>query len=169
MFTTAHAIARLTLDSEPGDYIGQGRKSDITYRTDHGHTISADIFRRLPDGTPAQLRWILYRISNRENQYASVSFGTEALNIPIMLGDYPQARRSDFATSGFAGLEVSFQDRSPNQVFGSFTIREVTFTTPDPLQILIPLQILTFDAEFLQRSENPNAPALRGQFQYRLL
>jgi len=169
MFTPARAIARLTLDSEPGDYIGQGRRFDITYRTDRGHTISADIFRRLPDGTPAQLRWILDSSSNIENQYASVSFGTEALDIPIMRRDYPQARRPDFATSGFAGLEVSFQNRSANQVFGSFTIQEATFTTPDPLQSWIPLQILTFDAEFLQRSENPNAPALRGQFQYRLL
>jgi hypothetical protein len=170
MFTTARAsFARLTLDSEPGDYIGQGSRFDITYETNRGDTISADIFRRLPDGTPAQLLWILYGSSNLENKYASISFGTDALDIPIMLGDYPEARRSGFATSGFAGLEVSFQNRCSNQVFGSFTIREVTFTTPDPLRILTPLQILTFDAEFLQRSESPNAPALRGQFQYKLL
>jgi len=169
MFTAARAIARLTLDSEPGDYIGQGSRVDITYDTNRGDTIFAEIFRRLPDGRPAQLRWELYGSSNLENKYASVSFGTDALDIPIMLGKYPEARRSAFATSGFAGLEISFQNRGSNQVFGSFTIREVTFTEPDPLQNLIPLKILNFDAEFLQRSESPNAPALRGEFQYKLL
>jgi hypothetical protein len=163
MFTTARAsFAHLSLDSEPGDYIGQGNRFDITYNTSHGDIICANIFSRLSDGSPAQLHWILYGSSILENKYASVSFGTDALGIPIMNRVYPEARRPAFATSGFAGLEVSFQDRGSNQVFGSFTIRDVTFITN-------PLQILTFDAEFLQRSESPTAPALRGQFQYRLL
>jgi hypothetical protein len=70
-----------------------------------------------------------------------------------------EARRSAFAPPGFAGLDVGFQGRGSNQVFGSFTINKVTFT-PDLLQIL------TFDAEFLQRSERPSAPALRGRFQF---
>ena len=170
MFTTARAsFAHLSLDSEPGDYIGQGNRFDITYNTSHGDIICANIFSRLSDGSPAQLHWILYGSSILENKYASVSFGTDALGIPIMNRVYPEARRPAFATSGFAGLEVSFQDRGSNQVFGSFTIREVTFTEPDPLQNLIPLKILNFDAEFLQRSESPNAPALRGEFQYKLL
>ena len=170
MFTTDRgSFARLTLDSEPGDYIGQGSKFDITYETNCGDTICADIFSRLSDGSPAQLRWDLYGSSKPDDKYASVSFGTDALGIPIKPGVYPEVRRSAFAPLGFAGLEISLLSRGSNQVFGSFTIREVTFTTPDPLRILTPLQILTFDAEFLQRSESPNAPALRGQFQYKLL
>jgi hypothetical protein len=158
--TAAHAdFARLTLDSEPRDYIGLGNRFDITYDTNRGDSISAQIRRRLSDGSPAELLWVLDRFSTPENEFALVFFGTDALGIPIGSGVYPEARRADFAPLGFAGLDVSFQNRGSNEVFGSFTINEVTFT-PDLLQIL------TFDAEFLQRSENPAAPALHGRFQF---
>jgi hypothetical protein len=153
------AFARLTLDSEPRDYIGLGNRFDITYDTNRGDTISAQIRRRLSDNSPTELDWGLDRWSTPENEYASVYFGTDALGIPIRAGVYPEARRAAFAPLGFAGLDVAFQNRGSNQVFGSFTINEVTFT-PDLLQIL------TFDAEFLQRSESPSAPALRGRFQF---
>jgi hypothetical protein len=158
--TAARAgFARLTLDSEPGDYIGQGKKFDLTYDTNRGDTIFAQIPPLLSDGSPVKLSWVLDRLSTPENEFASVSFGTDALGILIGSGIYPEARRTDFAPPGFAGLDVGFQNRGSNQVFGSFTINEVTFT-PDLLQIL------TFDAEFLQRSESPTAPALRGRFQF---
>jgi hypothetical protein len=153
------ALARLTLDSEPRDYIGLGNRFDITYDTNRGDTISPQIWPRLPDNSPAKLDWLLNRLSTPENEYASVSFGTNELGIPIGPGVYPEARRADFAPLGFAGLDVSFQNRGANEIFGSFTINEVTFT-PDLSQIL------TFDAEFLQRSESPTAPALRGRFQF---
>ncbi|MBD2260104.1 hypothetical protein [Pseudanabaena sp. FACHB-2040] len=158
--TVARAdFARLMLDSEPGDYIGSGNTFDITYDTNLGDSISAEIRRSLSDGSPAELLWVLDRSSTPENEFALVFFGTDALGIPIQPGFYPEARRADFAPPGFAGLDISFQNRGSNQVFGSFTINEVTFT-PDRSQIL------TFDAEFLQRSESPTAPALRGRFQF---
>ena len=153
------AFARLTLDSEPRNYIGQGNRFDITYDTKRGDTIFAQISRRLSDRSPAELSWVLDSFSTAENDLAFVHFGTDALGIPIRRGVYFQARRSAFAPLGFAGLDVSFQNRGSNEVFGNFTINEVTFT-PDLLQIL------TFDAEFLQRSESPSAPALRGRFQF---
>ena len=153
------AFVRLTLDSEPGDYIGLGKKFDITYDTNRGDSISAQIRSRLSDGSPAELNWNLDRLSTPENELAYVDFGTNALGIPIGPGVYPEARRAAFAPPGFAGLDVGFQNRGSNEVFGSFTINEVTFT-PDLLQIL------TFDAEFLQRSGSPTAPALRGRFQF---
>jgi hypothetical protein len=153
------AFARLTLDSEPRDYIGLGNRFDITYDTNRGDTISAQIRRRLSDNSPTELDWGLDRWLTPENEFASVYFGTSALGIPIRAGVYPEARRAGFAPLGFAGLDVTFQNRGSNEVFGSFTINEVTFT-PDLSQIL------TFDAEFLQRSESPTAPALRGRFQF---
>jgi hypothetical protein len=153
------AFARLTLDSEPRDYIGLGNRFDITYDSNRGDNVSGQIRRLLSDGSPAELLWILNRPSTPENDFAILFFGTDALGIPIRAGVYPEARRADFAPLGFAGLDVSFQNRGSSQVFGSFTIREVTFT-PDLFEIL------TFDAEFLQRSESPTAPALRGRFQF---
>lgn len=105
--------------------------------------------------------WVLDRPSTPENEFALVFFGTDALGIPIQPGFYPEARRADFAPPGFAGLDVSFQNRGSNQVFGSFTIHEVSFLTDL-------LRILTFDADFLQRSESPTAPALQGGFQFNI-
>jgi hypothetical protein len=161
-FTATAALAdfaRLTLDSEPGDYIGQGNRFDITYDTNRGDAISVRIGRPLSDTSPVNLFWFLNGPSTPEYKYAFVSFGTNALGIPIGPGVYPEARRTSFAPLGFAGLDVTFQGRGSSQVFGSFTINEVTFT-PDLSQLL------TFDAEFLQRSESPTAPALRGRFQF---
>jgi hypothetical protein len=158
--TAARAsFARLTLDSEPGNYIGQGKSFDITYDTNRSDTISAQILGRLLDNSPTELFWVLDSPSTPENQYAWIFFGTNALGIPIRPGVYPDARVVASPPRGFAHLNVSFQNRGSNAVFGSFTIKEVTFT-PDLLQIL------TFDAEFLQRSESPTAPALRGRFQF---
>lgn len=164
LFLGAHGTVRadvvhLTLQSQPGDFIGQGMNFDITYTTPDG-TISAQIRRRLPDGSPAELLFVLSGgTGDGSNTFALLFFGTDALGIPIQPGTYPEAQRADFAPPGFAGLDVSFQNRGSNQVFGSFTINDVTFS-PD-LQ-----QILTFDATFEQHSENPNAPALFGQFQF---
>jgi hypothetical protein len=158
--TAARAdFARLTLDSEPGDYIGQGNRFDITYDTNRGDNVFAEIRGSLLDNSPTELFWALDRLSTPENEFAILFFGTNALGIPIRPGVYPEARIGAFAPLGFAGLDVSFQNRGSNEVFSSFTINEVTFT-PDLSQIL------TFDAEFLQRSESPAAPALRGRFQF---
>ncbi len=153
-------IVHLTLQSQPGDFIGQGKNFDITYDTAQGDTISAQIRRTLPNGSPAELLWVLFGSpSNPVNEFALVFFGTDALGIPIQPGTYPFARRADFAPPGFAGLDVSFQNRGSNEVFGSFTISDVTFS-PD-LQ-----RILSFDATFEQHSESPTAPALFGRFQF---
>jgi hypothetical protein len=157
--TAARAdFARLTLDSEPRDYIGQGKSFDITYDSNRGDNTSAQIRRRLFGTSPTVLLWVLDRSSTPENDFATVSFGTDALGIPIRSGIYPQARRAGFAPLGFAGLDITFQNRGLNNAFGSFTINEVTFT-PDLSRIL------TFDAEFVQR-QSPSAPALRGRFQF---
>ena len=107
------------------------------------------------------MSWVLDRDSTPANEFATVSFGTKSLGTAIQAGSYPNARRDSFAPLGFAGLDISFQNRGSNQVFGSFTINQVTFS-PDKLQIL------TFDANFVQRSERDTAPALTGRFQYNI-
>ena len=158
--TAARAgFARLTLESEPGDFIGQGNRFDLTYDTSRGDRITSRIPTRLSDNSPSQLYWDFAGSPlSPQEEYASISFSTDALGILIRPGIYPEARRADFAPP-FAGLDLGFQSRGANEVFGSFIIHEITFT-PDLLEIL------TFDAEFLQRSESPFAPALRGRFQF---
>jgi hypothetical protein len=152
-------IAHLILQSEPGDFVGQGKSFDVTYTTP-ASSISAQIRRRLPDGSPAELLWVLNDgVGSGFNSFALVFFGSDGLGIPIQPGDYPSARRADFAPAGFAGLDISFQNRGSNEVFGKFTINEVTFSADRQ-------EILTFDATFEQHSESPTAPALTGRFQF---
>jgi hypothetical protein len=156
----AASIARLTFTSAPGDYIGQGQTVDLTYDTTLGDTVFVNINNnRLTDGSPTQLSWTLDRPSTPANEYAGVSFGTKSLGTAIQVGSYPNARRAAFAPAGFAGLDISFQNRGSNNLFGSFTINQITFS-PDKSQIW------TFDANFEQRSEIATAPALTGRFQY---
>jgi hypothetical protein len=155
-------IARLSFTSAPGDFIGQGQTVDLTYDTALGDTIFVNINNnRLADGSPTELSWTLDRPSTPANEFAGVSFGTKSLGTAIGVGSYPNARRDAFAPLGFAGLDIDFQNRGSNTLFGSFTINQISFS-PDKSQIL------TFDANFEQRSERATAPALTGRFQYNI-
>ena len=147
--------ARLELQSQPGDWIGQGGTFDLTYQlpTD---TLSAQIRRTLPSG-PAELLWVLDSPA-AGNQFALVFFGTDGLGIPIQPGTYPNARRADFAPPGHPGLDISFQNRGSNTLTGSFVIEYVTFNAAKT-------QIESFRATFEQHSEGA-APALFGTFTY---
>jgi hypothetical protein len=159
---TAHAqTARLTLQSEPGDFIGQGGSYDITYTPENSSFFSPQIRRSLPNGSPAELLFVLGTVtSGSDNTFALLFFGTDQLGIPIQPGFYPDAQRADFASPGHPGLDVSFQNRGCNTVAGEFTIDYVTFaTTPSGLQID------TFGARFEQHCEGAT-PALFGTFTY---
>jgi hypothetical protein len=82
-------FAHLTLHSENGDFIGQGMNFDLTY-VSPSSTVSADIRRTLPDGSPAELLWVLDQHS-ATNTFATLFFGTDALGIPIQPGSYGDA------------------------------------------------------------------------------
>lgn len=152
-------VARLTLDSEPGDLIGQGGMFDIFYELP-GDTVSPQIRGSLPDGSPAKLLFVLDS-PEPGNQFALAFFGTDQLGIPIQPGTYTDAQRADFASPGHPGLDISFQNRGSNTLTGSFTIFDVSFVTDSSGQF----RIDTFDAEFEQHSEGVE-PALFGRFQY---
>jgi len=148
--------ARLQLQSQPGDFIGQGGTFDITYQSP-ADTVSAQIRRTLSTGQPAELLWVLDSPAPG-NQFALLFFGTDALGIPIQAGTYTNAQRADFASAGHPGLDVSFQNRGSNTLTGSFTIDYVTFdATLSTIQ--------TFKATFEQHSEGAT-PALFGTFTY---
>jgi hypothetical protein len=155
-------IARLTFTSASGDFIGQGQTVDLTYDTALGDRVGVNIDNnRLADGSPTELSWVLDRPSTPANEFATVNFGTKSLGTAIQAGSYPNARRDAFAPLGFAGLDISFQNRGSNTLFGSFIINQIAFS-PDKSQIL------SFDANFEQRSERATAPALTGRFQYNI-
>jgi hypothetical protein len=155
----ATPIAHLTLQSQPGDFIGEGGTFDITYNAPPD-TIFAQIRRRLAGGSPAELLFLLAPPSP-SIQFALLSFGTDQLGIPIAPGTYRNAERADFASPGHAGLDVSFQGLGANTVTGFFTILDVTFFA-DPVT---GLQVATFSAQFEQHADGAT-PALFGTFQY---
>lgn len=150
-------VAHLTLQSEPGDYIGGGNNFDITYTPANSIFFSAQIRRTLPSGEPAELLFVLGQQGTPDN-FALLFFGTDQMGIPIQPGFYPDAQRADFAEPGHPGLDISFDHRGCNTLTGNFTVNEATFT-PD-LQTIV-----SFVASFEQHCEGAT-PALFGTFSY---
>lgn len=154
-------FAELTLQSQPGDFIGQGGTYDIVYPSNE---ISAQIRRSLPSG-PAELLFVLGH-SSPDNTFALLFFGTDQLGIPIQPGVYGlpgnTAQRADFAQPGHPGLDVSFQGRGSNTLTGNFTITDVSFFHDSNNQ----LQVGSFMASFEQHSGGAT-PALFGTFTFR--
>jgi hypothetical protein len=153
----ASPFAQLTLQSEPGDFIGGGGSFDLFYTPQNSTSFSAQVRRTIgPD--PAELLFVLGTVtSGSDNTFALLFFGTDKLGIPIQSGFYPDAQRADFASLGRPGLDVSFQNRGCNTLTGAFTVNQVTFSNPSTVQ--------TFDASFVQNCEGA-APALVGTFTY---
>lgn len=158
-------IATLSIQSQPGDYIGAGQTLTINYPSDPSDLFSAQIRRTLADGSPAELLFVLGHVSPDPNTFALLFFGTDALGIMIQPGVYGlpgnTAERADFAQAGHPGLDVSFQNRGSNTLTGNFTITDASFYTDQTGT----LQIGHFAASFEQHSEGAT-PALFGQFSY---
>jgi len=157
----AAQYAHLTLQSQPGDYIGQGRNYDLTYTPANGFS-AAQVRRTVAGGLPGELDFALALFNPDTN--ALLFFGTDALGVPIQPGTYTNAQRADFAAPGHAGLDVSFGSRGNNTITGSFTITDVSFTPDSTAQN--GYLVNTFDATFEQHGEGL-APALFGTFSYR--
>jgi hypothetical protein len=160
---TAHAqVATLSLQSQPGDFIGQGQTLTINYPPNE---ISAQIRRTIAGGAPAELLFVLGHVTPSPNTFALLFFGTDQLGIPIQPGIYGlpgnTAQRADFAQPGHPGLDVSFQNRGSNTLTGNFTITNVSFFTDG----LGNQQVGSFAASFEQHSEGAT-PALFGQFNF---
>jgi hypothetical protein len=154
-------VATLSLQSQPGDYIGQGQNLTITYTVSE---ISAGV-RRFANGDPAGVAFTVGQVIPDPNTYSTLNFGTDALGTLFQSGVYGlpgnTAQRAPFAQPGHAGLDVTFQNRGSNNLNGNFTINNLSLYT-DQSGIL---QIGSFAASFEQHSEGA-APALFGQFSY---
>jgi hypothetical protein len=158
----AGPIAHLDLESQPGDFIGQGQNWDITYTPENSDFFSAQINQTLPDGSPTYVTFVLGTVtSGTDNTFAILQFGTNQLGIPLQPGTYTDAERAPFADPGHPGLDVSFQNRGCNTLTGSFTINQVSFFTDASNT----LQIGSFSASFEQHCEGAT-PALFGTFTF---
>lgn len=161
----ATPIAHLVLDSEPGDFIGQGLDFDITYTPNNSAFFFPQIRRTIgPTNEPAELLFVLGTVtSGPDNTFALLFFGTDMLGIPIQPGFFPDAERADFASPGHPGLDVSFQNRGCNTLTGNFTVDDVVFSNAAAVATGSPIE--SFSASFEQHCEG-FAPALLGTFSY---
>ncbi|WP_168219024.1 tandem-95 repeat protein [Limnoglobus roseus] len=139
---TAAAQTSLTMVSETGDYIGQGRTYNLSPATGTFTVSGTAAFVRIRYYNPAGTAdwWDLYFRS----QYDSV---------PLTPGTYLNAERASFRTVGKPGLDVSGQGRGSNTLTGQFTILQIETNAAG--------QITRFAADFEQHSEGWTS-ALRG-------
>ena len=141
--------AHLVLNSQPGDYVGQGQNWDITYDT--GAIPAATVEPQFWNAN--LLTWYL-KANTAEDTLSRVWFGTDQLGMPIQPGHYTNAQRAAYAQPGHPGLEISFQHRGCNTLTGEFTIYEVTFS-PDQQSIL------AFSASFEQHCDGATPAPVR--------
>jgi hypothetical protein len=160
----AGPIAELSLQSQPGDFIGQGQTKDIIYTpVNSDFFISQILTGRNVAGQPAFLSFVLGTVtgSDATNTFTTLDFATDMIPLPFQTGAYTNAQRASFATAGHAGLDVTFQNRGSNTLTGSFTVNSVSFFT-DASNME---QIGSLDVNFEQHSEGAT-PALFGHFVY---
>ena len=142
--TPAHAqTTALFLDSQPGDYVGQGVQR--TYTPADGtfqiSTFSSNAVGVSVTGPNFSFWW-------------SLNFAA-ATGVPLTVGTYESARRSSSATSN--GQDVFGSGRGCNQSTGRFVVREITRSPSGT--------VLAFAADFEQHCED-GAPGLFGAIRY---
>jgi hypothetical protein len=156
-------MVELTLQSDPGDFIGQGQSKDIVYTPSNSDEFFAVVLDTDASGEPTFLRFLLGTVTGDDatNTYALIDFSTRGLDVPFQTGNYADAQRASFSDPGHPGLDVSFQNRGSNTLTGSFTVNSVSFFF-DASNVQ---QIGSLDVAFEQHSEGAT-PALRGRLVY---
>lgn len=140
----AHAqTTALFVDSEAGDWIGQGLQQTFT-PADGTFQVLSTGRNRVQVSVNGQAFSFWWRLD-----FAAAG------NVPLVVGAYESARRLSFTTGN--GLDVSGSGRGCNVVTGRFVVREIAFGADDSLQ--------QFAADFEQHCDDAN-PGLFGAIRY---
>ena len=133
----------VTMNSQPGDYIGQGQPYDYTPANS---TITASAFSNAVQISVSQpgVSWTL----DFQAPYSG----------RLMPGIYTGATRYPSQTTGVPGLEISGEGRGSNTLTGQFTVTQAVYDTAGNL--------VSFAASFVQYSDGSTA-ALTGQVDYK--
>ncbi len=137
----AQTTGSLTLNSQPGDYIGAGQLSQYDQTTatfstsSDGSMITATVW-------PFDGGWWTVQLAAPPGQ-------------PLTVGSYENAVRASFRPAGSPGIDVSGMGRGCNETAGRFDVTEVTFGPSN--------YVLSFSASFEQHCEFQGAPALYGE------
>lgn len=137
-------VTSLTMNSDPGDYIGGGQ---FYYYTPADGAFSAQ--------SSPQVITISFNTPNFSDWwYLNFAAPSGQSLIP---GSYPGAARYPFQTANQPGLSVYGEGRGCNTLTGSFQVLQSSFDSSG--------NVLAFDATFIQYCEGGTA-ALRGEIRY---
>jgi hypothetical protein len=131
--------------SEPGDFIGQGRTEEYTAADTACSVIATD------------RNYIRFTIERGEDRW-SIEFAAPKSQ-RLKVGMYERATPCAFHADGEPGFTMSGNGRASNKSFGGFIIRKIRFNNSG-LPVLL-------QAQFAQRSELTDAPTLFGELYYR--
>jgi hypothetical protein len=132
----------LVLDSEPGDWIGQGQRLSFT---------AADgdlLFHRASEGV-----MVVHFRSADFSHWWHLVFAAPA-GQTLTVGTYTGATRPPFQAPGDPALEVSGNGRACNMLTGSFEVRQIAYDSNGGVE--------SFSAAFEQHCEGA-VPALLGE------
>ncbi|MCR4410833.1 MAG: Ig-like domain-containing protein [Thermoguttaceae bacterium] len=144
LVVAAAGVTRLTMQSQPGDFVGGGKTYD--FDTSSG---TFSIERNFDNG-------ISVHYVGAGMTYWDLDFAAPHEE-PLTPGTYLGAMRFPFQAAFRPGLDVRGEGRGSNILTGKFTVHQVTYGAAG--------QVLQFDASFEQHSEDKN-PALFGRMQY---
>ncbi|HEX2295967.1 MAG TPA: hypothetical protein VHN37_11735 [Actinomycetota bacterium] len=137
---------RFTMNSEEGDYIGQGETNEYT-----------------PDNAVIAVggtrQYVGAGIEGEDGTWWTAEFSPPNGEILASGRTYTGARRAAFSGPA-AGIDVSGTGRGCNEIYGEFTVRKIAFTDTGELEEVA--------IDYVQHCESPSAPALRGVLEYRL-
>lgn len=136
-------VTKVTMHSDPGDYIGGGRDYSFT----------PDSARIDAGGTR---RHVGFALDGPKGDWWYADFAPASGDI-LAPGTYDGASRYPFQGTG-PGLDVSGDGRGCNELSGKFTVTDASFEPDGSLH--------SFGARFEQHCEHADA-ALRGEFDFR--
>ncbi len=145
---SAYAETSLTLESTPGDFIGQGVTKTYT-PTDGIFSIDPIIESDIPNG-------IEIFFSNKEIYWYLVFTSQEGT--PFLEGTFELAKRYPYNEPSHPGMEITGDGRGCSELSGSFQVEHVQFDKEG--------NILSFAIHFTQQCESTLSPPLRGHVYY---
>jgi hypothetical protein len=141
--TGAHAqtTGSLTMNSEPGDYIGGGQPWSYD-----------DTTAALSTSSDGSLVTVSVFANNGDWWYVNLAAPPGET---LAVGAYENAVRASFRPAGSPGIDVYGVGRGCNWTHGRFDVHELTFGPHN--------YVISLSASFEQHCESPDAPALYGE------
>ncbi|MBL8479414.1 MAG: hypothetical protein JNK59_08895, partial [Sterolibacteriaceae bacterium] len=112
--TTTGGLNTFELSGEAGSWYLNGQTTSVAFT-------AGQLFFNLVDLTHDDLIDYIH-ITHFSNPSFSITIGANQLGQNLTTGTYANAERAPFASAGHAGLDLGFDGRGSNGLFGSFTI-----------------------------------------------